>query len=415
MADKSISLLKLVEQRASRKEELEEEKRKRHETLIPYLPTECISNILVRLPHESLQRSRFVCKTWYRIINSTIFIEAYLQRSESVLVFLHPSKRDTFFPYSRPNLQEKPNAFSVESKLFQLQSVPVRQQPLIDPSLLLHIKFMEIENGKMKIEEYNTTCLGTIRGAGGGLIVLDDKMKNGGLIVMNPVTKELTALPSGSLCSPHNESYGLAFCQTTRNFKLVHLFQGEMQFVSCEILDLGAKSWRIVDGPAFRAFRWFVYDPVFAIGAIHWVPKTMHSKYIVYMTVDDEKFHRIPLPRRSKLHDRIMEMHGGLGFVTRKKLCRIDVWILRNLCGDGWTKQYSITVDCNSHLIPLYSSRICGEMIFEDKDGSLYAYDCSLQNMRKVEMQEGSFPVVGHYFAHVNSLLSWKIQGNVID
>ncbi|CDP16493.1 unnamed protein product [Coffea canephora] len=56
---------------------------------------------------------------------------------------------------------------------------------------------MEIENGKMKIEEYNTTCLGTIRAAGGGLIVLDDKMKNGGLIVLNPVTKELTALPSG--------------------------------------------------------------------------------------------------------------------------------------------------------------------------------------------------------------------------
>lgn len=414
MADKSLSLLTLVKQRASWKKELEEEKRRQYESLIPYLPTECISNILVRLPLESLQRSRFVCKTWYRIVNSDIFIEAYLQRSETVLIFLLRPKRDIFFPYSRPNLQEHSNVFSVESKLFQLQSVPVLQRPLMDPTSLLHIKFMEIENGKMKMEEYNATCLGTIRAACGGLILLDNKMKKGGLIAMNPVTRELTALPLGTLYPPHNESYGLAFSQATRHFKLVHLFRDEMQYVSCEILDLGARSWRMVDGPAFGAFGWFGYDPVFAIEAIHWVPQVDHSEYIVSMTVDDEKFHHVPLPRSSGIHDRIVEMRGDLGFVSHEELCQIHVWTLRNLSGEGWTKQYSIAVGSNICMIPLYFSRICGEMIFQDEDGSLYAYDCSLQIMRNVEM-EGSFPLNCHYFTHVNSLLSWKIQGNVID
>lgn len=410
MADKSISFLKLVKARASANKELEEEKKKQRDDLIPYIPIECISNVLIRLPLESIQRSRFVCKAWYRLINSAIFIEAYLQRSESVLIFLVPPKRDVFFPFGTPNLQEKPNALSVESKLFQLQSVHVFQQPLFDPRSLLHIKFMEMKNGKMNIEEYNATCLGRIRATCGGLILLDNTMKKGGLIVMNPVTRKLTALPVGTLFPPHDESYGLALCHTTRQFKLVHLFRDELQFIGCEILNLGAKSWRMVDGPAFGVFGWFGYDPVFACGAIHWVPLIDNSEYIVSMTVHDEKFLQIPLPKNSRTHDRLLEMHGHLGFVTYEQLNQIDVWILRNLSGEGWTKQYSITVNCKRRVTPLYFSRNSGEIIFKDKDGSLYAYDCSLQLMRNIEMKKGSFPIHCCHFPHVNSLLSWEIQ-----
>ncbi|KAL3503873.1 hypothetical protein ACH5RR_033714 [Cinchona calisaya] len=411
MADKSISLLKLVEARASSKKKLAEEMKKQQDSLIPYLPTECISNILVRLPLDSLQRSRFVCQTWYRIINSAIFIEAYLQRSESVLIFLVPPKRDIFFPYGTPNLQARPNALSVESKLFELQSVHAFQRPLMDPKSLLQIKFMEIKNGKINIQEYNATCLGKIRASCSGLILLDNKMKKGGLIVMNPVTRELEALPLGTLCSSHNESYGLAFCHTTKQFKLVHVFRDKLQFIGCEILNLGTKSWRAVDGPAFGLFGWFGYDPVFASDAIHWIPHIDHSEYIVSMTADNEKFRQIPLPKSSRTQDRLVEMRGHLGFVTREELNQsIDVWILKNLCGEGWTKQYSITVGCKSCVIPLYFSRISGEMIFQDDDGSLYAYDCSLQLMRKVEMQKGSFPIGSFYFPHVNSLLSWQVE-----
>ncbi|PRQ19586.1 putative F-box domain-containing protein [Rosa chinensis] len=78
---KSSGLLKLVEERLL-KRKTEEEK---EQAQISYIPKDCISNILARLPADSLQRSRFVCKPWYNAVKNPKFIHAHLQLSESVL------------------------------------------------------------------------------------------------------------------------------------------------------------------------------------------------------------------------------------------------------------------------------------------------------------------------------------------
>lgn len=123
MTDKgTTSLFRIVEERALSKKELDEDKNKKQLTVVPYLPKDCISNILVRLPLESLQRSRFVCKPWYNIIYSPVFIDVHLRRAETVLIFL---KKEAFHHYSTASsiAQEKPNTFSIEARAFQLQSV----------------------------------------------------------------------------------------------------------------------------------------------------------------------------------------------------------------------------------------------------------------------------------------------------
>lgn len=403
------SLLRSVEERAYVKK-IEKEKRKKQEAdLVPYLHKDCVSNILVRLPLDALQRSRFVCKPWYNIINNAKFIAAHLRRCESVLIFTSSLRIQTLYDFTMvPILPEKPNVVSVEARLNQSNSSFFLEQPLVNAASKLSIKFLEFKEGKCEIGEYNISCLGNIRATCNGLILLDNKMKKGGLIVMNPVTRKMMPLPIGTLSSQHKESYGFAISGVTGDYKVVHLFRDSLGYINCEILNIGKRTWKEVDGPSFGLIGWFGYDPISAIGALHWIPQIDHSDYIVSLEVDKEEFHKIDLPKSSRTYDRILEVSGFLGFVTHDEINHIDVWILKGLSGDTWIKHHSITSGCILDMVPLFSLRIKGEMVFRrDEDGSFYVYSFQLQEMTKFEMVKGCVPLSASYLPHVNSLVSW--------
>ena len=398
---KSRSLLRSVEERALSK--------RMEEKQVPYLPKDCFSNILVRLPIESLPSTRLVCKPWYKLMNSSIFIDAHLQSSEAVLIFLTPMmRRDEYLhPFSsRSVLQEKPNTFSVEVNLLRLESGPLFHQQVIDPRRKFCIQFMEIKDGKAKTGEFDISCLGGIKASCNGLILLENKLKKGRLVVLNPVTRKLTELPLGTLSQPHRESYGFAFSDSTSEYKVIHLFDDELRYINCEILNVGTRTWRPVNGPDFGLISWFGYKPVSAMGALHWVPHISDSDYIVSLQLETEKFHTIQLPKSYRNHDGIIEMGGSLCFVSHcEEMLQIDVWKLKGLSGEGWTKQHSITTGCILDMVPLFGMRKTEELVFKrEEDGSLYAYDFQLQVMRKIEMET---PLSRCYMPHVNSLVSW--------
>lgn len=401
MGNKKPGIFKLAEERAWYK-------RKELESLIPYLPKDCVSDILTRIPVESLQCMRFVCKPWYNIINSSIFIDAHLRRSETLLIFLTPVLKplSKLFPMvSIP--QEKPNTFSVEANFFQSESVPIFKQPPIRPDKKYYIQFLEIQDGRSRKGDFNASCMGSIIATCNGLILLENKCKRGGAIVMNPVTRKMLIVPVGTLCRHFNESYGLALTSLTREYKLVHLFRDEEGFVGCEILNLRTRSWKEVNGPSVGLFGWFGYKPVSAIGALHWIPKFDHSDYLVSMGMDDEKFYTIPLPKSCRTHDRVVEVGGYLCFATHEDV-QMDIWVLKEVCGGNWIKQCSIMTGYIMDLVPLFGSRMDYEMFFErEEDRSLYSYDFHGQVMRKVEMPDGCFPLSVSYQPHVNSLVSW--------
>ncbi|PRQ20720.1 putative F-box domain-containing protein [Rosa chinensis] len=413
IGSKNWGLLRLVEERSLSKK-TEEEKKHPQETQIPYLPKDCISSILVRLPIESLQRSSFVCKPWFSIIKSPKFIDAHLNRSESVLIFLSPITEERSYSFSMASVpEENPNTVSVESKLLQPNCIPIFSNSSLN-STKFSVQFLTIKNGKTEIGGYSLNCLGSIRATCNGLILLDNKVKKGGLIVLNPVTRKLIALPLGTLHRPYNESYGFALSDVTGEYKIVHLFRDESGFVSCEILSLRKKAWRAVNGLASGIFGWFGYTPVSAIGALHWIPQVDRSDYIVSVEVHKEKFHQIPLPKSCRTHDRIIEMGGALGFVIHEEINRIDVWILKGFCGEVWTKNHSITVGSIIDMIPYFSLRIKGDIIFKrDEDGSLYAYDFQQEDLTKVEMVEECIPTSSATcLPHVNSLVSWMDESS---
>ncbi|KAI3818410.1 hypothetical protein L1987_12216 [Smallanthus sonchifolius] len=253
-----MNLLKFAEQRGLMKKKLDEQnKQKQQLDSVPYLPKDCVTNILIRLPIESLQRSRFVCKSWYSIIKSPTFNRDNLHRAQKVIIFLSPVKAFLRSWYDQESdFHENPNTFYVESKVFELKRIPMLYRPLINTSLKYAIKYMVLEDGKSMIRDYNAACMGKIRASCDGLIVLDNTLRHRQLVIMNPVTHELNLLPSGTTYLALYESFGLVY--GARGYKLVHLFRDEShQFIGCEVLQIGETSWRVIDGPAFGLIKWF--------------------------------------------------------------------------------------------------------------------------------------------------------------
>ncbi|KAH6776630.1 hypothetical protein C2S52_014191 [Perilla frutescens var. hirtella] len=401
------------------KQDLEEKHKKQQKNkelqgnpiVVPYLPADCIFNIIVRLPLESILVSRFVCKSWYGIVNSPAFIDAHLKRSNIGLIFLTPAVKgrvSSDVEKASPSSAIKVD-FSVDAKVLELDSTPILHWHLFNPRTQFQIKYVEIKDAKSTVREYNATCTGLIKATCNGLIVLENIVKKRGLIIMNPVTRELKTVPLGTMSSPHRESYGLAFCHESSRFKLVHLFQDDSQCIGCEIMSIGSGPWRVVDGPPHGFMGWLGYKPVSAIGALHWVPLVDHNEYIVSLPLDDEKFRKIPLPATGGIHDRILEMGGILGFVSHQLANQIDVWVLKSLGGEGWAKQHSITLDSPRNMVPLYCVRAGGELVFKHEN-DLYAYDQHLQLMRKIEVNKEWCSSPGCYFPHVNSLISGRIK-----
>ncbi|CAL5431344.1 unnamed protein product [Camellia sinensis] len=387
-------LLRAVQERASanKKPEIKWGNQAAH------LPYDLIFKILLLLPAESLHRSSFVCKAWFNLINSPDFIEAHMGQSETVLIFLQ----------SVP--ERRPKTFSIEAKLAPSKHDSIF---LTNEAPKPYINFLEVEDGMGKVSESNISGCKDILATCNGLILAKCEL-NRGLLVMNPATRKLVGLPLGTIV-PRDESYGFVFSHLTREYKVVHLFRDESGYIGCEILSLNRKSWWAVDGPSLGLLRRFIYKPVSAIGALHWLPAKHDCNYLVSMGIDDEKFQTKTLPVSSSISDRLVEVGGFLSFVTHVTRNRIEAWILKGLEGEDWVKQHIITTDDRIvDLIPLSTLRHGREMVFKGYRDSFYAYDFEAQAMRKVEMEKRPVQHNGSYLPHVNCLASWESLGGAL-
>ncbi|XP_052173456.1 putative F-box/kelch-repeat protein At3g17280 [Diospyros lotus] len=393
-------LLRAIQERMSANKE-KEETTELPETKwgwVAPLPQDLVFKILLLLPAESLHRSTFVCKAWFNLIKSSNFIEAQIPLSETVFIFLETIS------------QRRPKTFYIESKLGLSQdpeqySIFITRQPYRS-----YLNFLEIQDGKGKVNKSSVSGFKVVLATCNGLILATCE-QNGGLLVMNPVTRKLIAIPLGTIV-PRSESYGFIFSHLTREYKVVHLFRDESRHIGCEILSLSTRKWRGVDGPSFGLFRRFHYSPVAAIGALHWLPDKHGCRDLVSMSFDDEKFHTTNLPLPSSVNDRLVEIGGFLGFVARVGLNKIEVWVLKGLQGESWVKRHIITSDIQD-LAPLSTLQHGREMVFKgSRDSSFCTYNFESREMKKVEMEtETVHGSRRSYLPHVNTLASWESLG----
>ncbi|KAJ9167201.1 hypothetical protein P3X46_021868 [Hevea brasiliensis] len=365
-----------------------------------YFSSDFVFQILVLLPIKSLVRLSCVCKTWFNLINSFAFADAHLQLCETTLICLDPKPQ---FP--------NPYTLSIDLRLGleQFSIFPTDSSRQYQQG---HLHFLEVQNSKIKVVELNITCSGNILATCDGLILVQ-LGKNKGIVVMNPMTRKLIRYPLGTVApiSRNLESYGFMYSNHEGKYKVVHLFIDKRLHVGCEILSVGTKSWRGVDGPSLGLVRKFAQESVSAIGALHWVPDTHNCEYIVSMDIDRETFFTIPLPSAYKRRDRLVELWGFLGLITHNAQPFVmDIWICKGLHGEAWSKQHTIHIDSvTDDLVPVTASRNAREICFESRgDGCYYVYDFQHQEMRRIEMEKKPGWNYGPYLPFVNSLVSWE-------
>ncbi|GAB4861479.1 hypothetical protein Ancab_036681 [Ancistrocladus abbreviatus] len=364
----------------------------------PYFPNDLIFKIMLLLPIKTLLRFTCVCKTWYKLINSSDFVEAYNSQADSVLIF-----------YKQVN-HRSPSAFCVETQVKQPGGFLIFDNVLCSHSQPSTVHLMQLQDGCGVITELNISCFNAILATCNGLVLMRSKGKPGRVVVMNPMTRKFISFPMGTI-NVLKESYGLVFSHGKGVYKVVHLFQDDMRFFSCEILSLRTRSWKAVDGPDFGLIRQFAYAPVSAIGALHWLPDSSGASHVVSMGIDDESFAVRGLPKMTSLHDRLVAIGDLLSFVFASSANQIEVWILKGLYGTDWIRQYTIHVDAiPSALVPVHSMvpifTLNGTVMVFRGQGKLYSYDFLLEEIRQVELGTETFH--GSGLPHANNLATWE-------
>lgn len=383
-------LLTAVQERASLNEDKARESANiKHGCQVGNLPYDLIFQILLLLPAESLHRSSFVCKEWFSLINSSKFIDAYSRQSETVFIFLNKTS------------PTRPKSYKIEAKLGLLENFNIFSTH--EPPRY-YIDFLKFEGGRCKVIESSISGFKNILATCNGLILATCK-QNGGLLVFNPVTRKLAAIPLGTTLR-YEESYGFVFNPLTKQYKVVHLFRDGTAYIGCEILSLNTRLWRGVDGPSLGLFRSFDHKPVSAIGALHWLPSSDPCGQIVSMGIDDEKFRTTSLPISSTPNDRLVEIGGFLSFVTHVEFHKLDVWMLEGLEGGHWVKRHIITSYRVTELVPISTWRCGKELIFKvNGQACFYVYDIGKKEMSIAEIEGDALSRPHqHYLPHLNTL-----------
>lgn len=357
------------------------------------LPYDLLFRILISLPGEHLFRLQFVSKKWFSMINSSIFITSHAQQSETVLFSLRSTILEPEYHASLPSLW--PQVF--ENK----------------PRSYFH--FLNLDQGDNNFMESSLPELLRVRANCDGLVLATLGM-NKNLILMNPVTRKHNVLPLGTEGEFVDESFGIAFCNEARTYKVVHLFHEISGCTGYEILNISTGRWTKVDGsPPCESLHGFTKIPVSIGGSLYWLPRKRGCEYLVSMCMNDEKFITKKLPvSKSSMNDRLLEIGGNLGFVARAQVNLLQVWILN---GDGgssenWINQYSVNLsDKLRYSVPICSSRNGNKVVLESRDHQLYVYNFEKGEMKLIQTGTGD----GRWFRridklcipHRNTLLSW--------
>ncbi|KAI3464378.1 hypothetical protein Pfo_021041 [Paulownia fortunei] len=310
------------------------------------LSYDLLFKIFILLPAESLFRLQFVCKKWFGLINSSIFIRCHAQQSETVLIC---KKLTLSEPGNYAALRDKPKSY---------------------------FHFLDLDRGNDNFMESSVVELVDIRASYDGLVLVTLE-KNKSLILMNPVTRKHIALPLGTEGSFCVESFGIAFCNEAKTYKVVHLFGEKSGCTGCEVLSICTRKWTRMEDPPYKLVRDIRQIPISVGGSLYWMPTKRGCDYFVSMNLQDEKFVSKNLPVSNAVKDRLLEIGGNLGFVTHAQLDLLHVWILITDGGtsENWINQYSINLNVYvAFPYPICSSNNGKGMVLEMKN-ELYVFN----------------------------------------
>lgn len=264
------------------------------------LPTELISEILSRLPIESILRCQGVCKTWNSVIQNPLFINLQLAKS-----------------------RKQPSRAILKPLYGGITGTTIRGFFLLDTE---EHKIRQIEN-----QNWRYSSLEIMSSCNGLLCIALDSLP-GPVYISNPIIREFIILPSSEISVRlHRQHVGLGFDSSNGRYIVVRVYteKKKLRVNKFEAIILGEKSWRSLNVPAIIT-ECTIYGSVFWNGALHWkIRKESGRECMLSFEVRSENFAVTCFPGTGQVPDNfeIVELDGRLSFVqvcdTEMKLWRV--------------------------------------------------------------------------------------------
>ncbi|KAM5575219.1 F-box/kelch-repeat protein [Rosa sericea] len=352
-----------------------------------YLPKECLTEILVRVPVKSLLRFRCVSKTWDSLISSPAFITTHLNHAHhkashgersnhQFILFRHYSCCDSI---SEDDHGYRTYITSKEEECFALHK---------DDESFPHNPTLKLNPPHNSSEKYFP-----IVGSMNGIVCMINWNE---CVFWNPSLNKTmktsfeTGFPS---FFPVKHLLGLGCDPITNDLKLVRLFYSKEHVVPplVEIFTLSTNSWREVSvpGPMYIVVQSKSSPQAFVSGAFHWVAYTPPQQgsicnVIVAFDMANEVFYEIALPSclasKRHLNMTVVLLNGSLSLVPDNEVYgdsyySSSVWIMKEYgVAESWTKLFDIDIG-EQEVRRVITFRNNGELLLISNLGELLSYE----------------------------------------
>ena len=359
------------------------------------LPVEIVTQILLRLPIESIIISTSVCKTWKSIIQNPTFIPTHLHHSTTtnhLLLFTISSGSKQIYALRN----DDDNDFTEHSRF----------DFLVD-SFTINPRFRVV-----------ATC--------NGLVCFSDDLLGytNRFYLWNPCVRSYVKLPYPNFTFEDGDEFihsiGFGFDRKTNDYKVVRMVSlwddpncGKDR-PTVEVYTLSTGEWRMVTPVLSPICILNSNDtPAFVNGALHWIGRRRNEYddyqlryFVLVFDLGDEVFREIPLPElpdynpeedcielSSVYGNSIALFHGSIfsGF--------LDIWVMKEYgVASSWTKVFTCTeynLGLDLQCLPLGFRR--NSKLVLKTQSSLISLDLENQNMKDLGINTYSYTFVGSY------------------
>ncbi|CAN4090921.1 unnamed protein product [Withania somnifera] len=291
---------------------------------LPMLPPELITEILTRVPVNSLLKFRCVSKSWLALISSPEFINTHLVVSANNKEYVH-NRLMLSFVQPEYNLKE----CNVGCLLYG------------DVTEAFDLDY------PMKNPHKSVWIVGSVN----GLICL--AIEENDLFIWNPSIRKFKKLPDlrPMLRCGYYFMYGFGYDEVHDDYKVVGIFcifgSGGSYNVEVKIYGLKRDFWRNVDD--FDGGVLLNDSGKFVKGKLHWATTARLAEYngweIISIDLTDEKWGKVEQPcyEEGNFDFVLGGLENNLSVLCNYHKTRADVWVMKEYgVKDSWEKMYTI-------------------------------------------------------------------------
>uniref|UniRef100_A0A5B6YYZ6 F-box domain-containing protein n=1 Tax=Davidia involucrata TaxID=16924 RepID=A0A5B6YYZ6_DAVIN len=366
-----------------------------------YLPSDIMISILARLPVQSLLRFTCVCKSWYSLITSPIFISTHL--NQSIANSATATNNHLLFDRHYNMFQE------IERYVLHFDNETFDE-------------YMELECPFTTVNEYFR-----IVGSCNGLICLSDDYDShtDTIVIWNPSIRKSVTLPKpGFTFVPQGACLlGFGFDPLSNDYKVVRIVYQPENYnfrvpPNVELYTLSSGTWRSIcaDALPYVVYNFFPLS-AFVNGAVHWVASSLCS-LIVAFDMGTEVFRELPLPdgvaNTDVLKLSITVLGTSLAVIQYEKIWQSDycwVWVMKEYgVVKSWTKL--LTIDMREGIRQVVGFRKNNEVLLSARVRGLVSYDPKMEQIEYLGIHGSNRSFYAD--AYVESLVLLKGENGVL-